>query len=116
MKMQGLLFSAEVSEISLYDISTGEFKPGYGVSAKILDVDTGESYTCQIADGLPGQDDLKAARKSNQPVALMQQVAAAVQGQLPPPLSRLTLDVKRIKVSKGFMTLVCSVESIGATV
>ena len=112
MKMQALLLSAEVGEISLHDISTGEYKPGFGVSAKVVDIEAGETYNCQIADGLAGQDDLKAARKSNQPTAVMQQVAANVQAQLPAPMTRMMLNVKKIKSSKGFMTLVCSVEAI----
>ena len=60
MKMQALLLSAEVGEISLHDISTGEYKPGFGVSAKVVDVEAGETYNCQIADGFAGQDDLES--------------------------------------------------------
>ncbi len=112
MRMQALLLSAEVGEISLHDISTGEYTPGFGVSAKVVDVEAGETYTCQIAEGLVGQDDLKAARKAKQPTTVMQQVAATVQAQLPAPMTQMVLNVKKIKSSKGFTTLVCSVEAI----
>jgi len=112
MKMRGMLLSAEVGEIPLHDISTGEYKPGFGVQASVLDIEEKETYTCQITDGLPGLDDLKAARKSKQPTQVMQQIAANVQAQLPADFTQLMLNVKKVKNSKGFMTLICSVEAI----
>jgi hypothetical protein len=40
----------------------------------------------------------------------MQQIAANIQAQLPAEFTRMLLDVSNIKNSKGFMTLICSVE------
>ena len=112
MRMQALLLSAEVGEISMFDMTTGAYAPGFGVSAKVVDVEAGETYTCQITDGLAGLDDLKAARKAKQPIDVMKQVAASVEAQLPPAMTQMVLNVKKVKASKGFMTLSCVVESI----
>ena len=112
MKMEAMLLSAQVGEIPLHDISTGAYTPGYGLQAEVLDTECKQPYTCQIDEGLAGLDELKAARKQKQPPDVMQQLAAIIQAPLPPEYTRLLLMVKKIKVSKGFMTLVCSVEAI----
>ncbi len=55
MKMQALLLSAEVGEISLYDISTGEYKPGFGVSAKVVDIEAGEPTIVRLMKDSQGK-------------------------------------------------------------
>jgi hypothetical protein len=108
MMMQGLVLSAEVSELALYDQMTGQLKPGYSVRMRVLDGDSDEKYECQVSEGLPGLDDLKLLKKQGQPTEALQQAAMALQAQLPAKMTPVTLQVKRIKAKGGFVTLVCS--------
>ena len=55
---------------------------------------------------------LKELKKQGQPAEVLQQVAAQLETQLPVRLTQLQLEVRRIKVSKGFMTLICRLAAV----
>ncbi len=84
MILQGLVLSGDVMESTFYDQSTGQPKPGHSIKLTVLDTETDEKYDC-----------------------LLQQVAAQLRTELPPKMTPITLEVRRIKGKAGFMTLVC---------
>jgi len=107
MIMQGLVLSADVLESTFYDQSTGQPKPGHSIKLTVLDTETDEKYECQINEGFPTLDHLKELKKQGQPLDVLQQVAGQLRTELPPKMTPLTLEVRRIKGKAGFMTLVC---------
>ena len=114
MFMNAMVLDASVNALALYDQMTGVQKPGYSVRLTVLDADTSEKYEVQVNDGLPLLDHLKELKKQGQPADVLQQVAAQLETQLPVRLTQLQLEVRRIKVSKGFMTLICRLAGVAA--
>lgn len=114
MFMNAMILDASVNALALYDQMTGVQKPGYSVRLTVLDVDTTEKYEVQVNEGLPLLDHLKEVKKQGQPPEVLQQIAAQLETQLPERMSQLSLEVRRIKVSKGFMTLICRLAAVGA--
>ncbi len=116
MFMNAMVLDASVNALALYDQMTGVQKPGYSVRLTVLDADTSEKYEVQVNEGLPLLDHLKELKKQGQPPEALQQVAAQLETQLPVRLTQLQLEVRRIKVSKGFMTLICRLAGVAAAV
>lgn len=108
MLLQGLVLSGQVLESTFYDQVTGQPKPGYSVKLTVLDSETDEKYECQVSEGFPTLEHLKELKKQGQPVDVLQQVAQQLQTELPPKMSAIALQVRRIKGKGSFQTLVCS--------
>ena len=114
MLLQGLVLNGQVIESTFYDQMTGQPKPGYSVRLTVLDSETDEKYECQISDGLPTLDHLRELKKQNQPADVLQQVAQQLQAELPPKMTPIALQVRRIKGKGTFMTLVCQLAAVAA--
>ena len=114
MLLQGLVLSGDVLESTFYDQSTGQPKPGYSVKLTVLDADTDEKYECQVSEGFPSLDHLKDLKKQGQPMDVLQQVAAQLRTELPPKMTPVTLEVRRIKGKGSFLTLVCRFANVAA--
>jgi hypothetical protein len=107
MLLQGLVLSGQVLESTFYDQVTGAPKPGYSVKLTVLDAETDEKYECQLSDGLPSLEQLQELKKQGQPADVLRQVASQLQAELPPKMSQIALQVRRIKGKGTFQTLVC---------
>ena len=107
MLLQGLVLSGQVLESTFYDQVTGAAKPGYSVKLTVLDAETDEKYECQLSDGLPSLEQLQELKKQGQPADVLRQVATQLQAELPPKMSQIALQVRRIKGKGSFQTLVC---------
>ena len=107
MLLQGLVLSGQVLESTFYDQVTGVAKPGYSVKLTVLDAETDEKYECQLSDGLPSLEQLQELKKQGQPTDVLRQVATQLQAELPPKMSQIALQVRRIKGKGSFQTLVC---------
>jgi hypothetical protein len=107
MILQGLVLSGDVMESTFYDQSTGQPKPGHSIKLTVLDTETDEKYDCQITDGFATLEHLKELKKQGQPLDVLQQVAAQLRTELPPKMTPITLEVRRVKGKAGFMTVVC---------
>ena len=107
MLLRALTLNGDVLESTFYDQSTGQPKPGHSVKLTVLDTETDEKYECQMTDGFASLDHLKELKKQGQPMDVLQQVAAQLRTELPPKMTPITLEVRRIKGKGSFMTLVC---------
>jgi hypothetical protein len=107
MLLQGLVLSGQVLESTFYDQVTGVAKPGYSVKLTVLDAETDEKYECQLSDGLPSLEQLQELKKQGQPADVLRQVATQLEAELPPKMSQIALQVRRIKGKGSFQTLVC---------
>ena len=114
MILQGLVLSGDVLESTFYDQSTGQPKPGHSIKLTVLDTETDEKYECQITEGFATLDHLKELKRQGQPLDVLQQVASQLRTELPPKMTPLTLEVRRIKGKAGFMTLVCRLAQVAA--
>jgi len=114
MLLQGLVLSGDVLESTFYDQSTGQPKPGYSVKLTVLDAETDEKYECQVSEGFPSLDHLKDLKKQGQPVDVLQQVAVQLRTELPPKMTPVTLELRRIKGKGSFLTLVCRFANVMA--
>jgi len=112
MILQGLVLSGDVLESTFYDQSTRQPKPGHSIKLTVLDTETDEKYECQITDGFASLDHLKELKRQGQPLDVLQQVASQLRTELPPKMTPLTLEVRRIKGKAGFMTLVCRLAQV----
>lgn len=107
MLLHGLVLNGDVLESTFYDQTTGQPKPGYSVKLTVLDTDSDEKYECQVSEGFPTLEQLKELKKQGQPLDVLQQVAQQLRTELPPKMTPIALDVRRIKGKGSFMTLVC---------
>jgi hypothetical protein len=114
MLLQGIVLSGQVLESTFYDQVTGQPKPGYSVKLTVLDEETDEKYECQVSDGFPTLDVLKDLKKQGHPADVLQQAAQQLQAELPPKMTPIALQVRRIKGKGGFMTLVCRLAGVAA--
>jgi len=114
MLLQGIVLSGQVLESTFYDQVTGQPKPGYSVKLTVLDEETDEKYECQVSDGFPTLDVLKDLKRQGQPADVLQQAAQQLQAELPPKMTPIALQVRRIKGKGGFMTLVCRLAGVAA--
>ncbi len=76
-----------------------------GVAVNLYDLDEKETYKGLIVDGLAGLPDLLQLKKQNPPLEALQEAAAHV--EMPPLMQPLPIYVRRVKLNKGFMKLVC---------
>ena len=88
---------------SILDAEIGPFFDG--VSVNVYDVDEKQTYQGVIVDGLAGLRELLKLKKLKGTDAELEE--AATQVEMPPIMQPLGLIVKRVKVNKGFMKLVC---------
>ena len=78
-----------------------------GVKANVYDLDEKQTYEALIVDGLVGLPELLELKKQKPPVSADLLVQAAAQVEMPPLMQPLPVLVKRVKLNKGFMKLVC---------
>jgi len=99
MYMNGSILDAEVSPF--FD----------GVSVNVYDVDEKQTYQGVIVDGLAGVRELLKLRRQKGSQADLSEDAdlaqMAAQVEMPPIMQPIGLIIKRVKVNKGFMKLVC---------
>jgi hypothetical protein len=107
MFLQGIVLSGDVLASTFYDQVTGMPKPGFSVKLVVLDADTDEKYECQVSDGFASLEQLKELKRQGQPTEVLQQVAEQLRTELPPKMTPITLQVRRIKGKGSFLTLVC---------
>ena len=88
---------------SILDAEIGPFYDG--VSVNVYDVDEKQTYQGVIVDGLAGLRELLKLKKLKGTDEELEE--AATQVEMPPIMQPLGLIVKRVKVNKGFMKLVC---------
>jgi len=114
MLLQGLVLNSQVVESTFYDQMTGQPKPGYSVRLTVLDSETDEKYECQLSEGIPSLDQLRDLKKQGQPADVLAQVAQQLQAELPPKMTHIALQVRRIKGKGSFLTLVCQLAAVAA--
>lgn len=93
MYMNGSILDAEMSPF--YD----------GVTVNVYDQDEKQTYQAVIVGGLVGLPELLRLKRLKGSDEELQELAAQV--EMPPLMQPLPLVVKRVKVNKGFMKLVC---------
>lgn len=78
-----------------------------GVKANVYDLDEKQTYEALIVGGLVGLPELLELKRQKPPVPsdLLEQAAAQV--EMPPLMQPLPVFVKRVRLNKGFMKLVC---------
>lgn len=79
-----------------------------GVDVNLYDLDEKETYKGQIVEGLDGLSDLRKLKKQGAGEDVLEQAAALV--EMPPIMQPMLVHVRRVKVNKGFMKLVCRLE------
>jgi hypothetical protein len=114
MKMSAIVLSSDVSEMVFYDQVTGVGKPGYSVKMTVLDAETDEKYECQFNDGFRELDELKQYRLQGAPREAFEDAVQRLRGNLPPKLTQVMIEVRKIKVKKGFMSMTCRLLGVGA--
>jgi hypothetical protein len=78
-----------------------------GVKANVYDLDEKQTYEALIVDGLLGLPELLELKRQKPPAPSDLLVQAAAQVEMPPLMQPLPVFVKRIRLNKGFMKLVC---------
>jgi hypothetical protein len=117
MILNAIVLGGEVQESTFYDQMTGVQKPSYAVNLTVLDADTKEKYECQMTEGFQSLVQLNDARRHNQPIDVLRQIADQVRAELPPEMAHLTLEVLRFKGKQvSFMKLVCRFAQVAQTV
>jgi hypothetical protein len=115
MLLQGMVLSGQVMESTFYDQLTGQPKPGLSVQLTVLDVETDEKYQCQVSEGFSTLEQLKDLRRLGQAIDI-QQARVQLEGELPPKMASIALEVRGIKGKGGFHTLKCRFAQVAATV
>src|SRR6266568_4062674 len=115
MLLQGMVLSGQVMESTFYDQLTGQPKPGLSVQLTVLDAETDEKYQCQLSEGFSTLEQLKDLRRLGQAIDI-QQARVQLEGELPPKMARVDLQVRGIKGKGGFHTLRCRFAQVAATV
>ena len=115
MLLQGMVLSGHVMESTFYDQLTGQPKPGLSVQLTVLDAETDEKYQCQLSEGFTTLEQLRDLRRLGQPIDI-QQARLQLEGELPPKMARVDLQVRGIKGKGGFHTLRCRFAQVAATV
>jgi len=117
MRMNAIVMGADVQQSVFYDQMTGQEKPSYAVVMTVIDADTQEKYECQVTDGLSGLDELKGLKQQGAPADVLEQAAVRLRAGLPPQLTRLQLEVLKLKgKSAAFIKLVCRLVPVAAGV
>ncbi len=88
------------------NILDAEMSPFFdGVSVNVYDLDEKQTYQGVIVGGLAGLPELLQLKRAKRPDDELE--AAASQVAMPPLFQPVPLTIKRVKVNKGFMKLVC---------
>lgn len=88
------------------NILDAEMSPFFdGVSVNLYDLDEKQTYQAVIVDGLAGLPELMQLRRAKRPEHELMEAASQV--AMPPLFQPVPLTVKRVRVNKGFMKLVC---------
>ena len=91
---------------TILDAQVGDFRDG--VDVNLYDLDEKETYKGQIVEGLGGLVELRQLKKQGAPLEVLDEAAAQV--EMPPVMQPLPVFVRRVRVNKGFMKLVCRLE------
>jgi hypothetical protein len=121
MILQGFVLNADVFTSGFYDQVTGALKPGISVTLTVVEdeADSKEVYQCSLSDGFPSLDMVKQELKQNGghvPQDVLDQRVQQLRAELPPKMTPIVLRVRRVKAKQGFMTLVCRLAQVPATV
>jgi hypothetical protein len=110
MNMLGLVLGVDVRDTLYYDQMTGEGTPAYTLVLEVVDmgVKARPKHTCQIQEGYPLVDELKALKKQKRPAEELQQVAEELKAQAAHlELQQLHLEVQQVRANGGFAKLIC---------
>ena len=88
---------------SILDAEIGPFFDG--VSVNVYDQDEKQTYQAVIVGGLTGLPELLRLKKLKGTDEELEEAASQV--EMPPLMQPVGLIVKRVKLNKGFMKLVC---------
>ncbi len=91
---------------TILDAQVGDFRDG--VDVNLYDLDEKETYKGQIVEGLGGLVELRQLKKQGAPLEVLDEAAAQV--EMPPVMQPIPVFVRRVRVNKGFMKLVCRLE------
>ena len=95
-----------IMNATILDAQVGDFRDG--VDVNLYDLDEKETYKAQIVEGLLGLVELRQLKKQGASSDVLDEAAAQV--EMPPVMQPLPVFVRRVKVNKGFMKLVCRLE------
>ena len=95
-----------IMNATILDAQVGDFRDG--VEVNLYDLDEKETYKGQIVEGLSGLAELRQLKKQGVSLELLDEAAAQV--ELPPTMQPLVVFVRRVRVNKGFMKLICHLE------
>ena len=88
---------------TILDAQVGGFYDG--VDVNLYDLDEKETYKGQITEGLVGLMELRQLRKQGASPDVLDQAAAQL--EMPPLMQPVPVYIRRVKLNKGFMKLVC---------
>ena len=110
MNMLGLVLGVDVRDSMYYDQMTGEGTPAYTLVLEVVDmgVKARSKHTCQIQEGYPLVDELKALKKLKRPAEELQQLAEELKAQaVQLELQQLNLEVQQVRANGVFAKLIC---------
>src|SRR5690348_15178064 len=90
---------------SILDAEIGPFFDG--VSVNVYDQDEKQTYQAVIVEGLAGVRELLKLKRQKGTQVDEELEGAAAQVEMPPLMQPVGLIVKRVKLNKGFMKLIC---------
>src|SRR6266702_2447433 len=95
-----------IMNATILDAQVGDFRDG--VDVNLYDLDEKETYKAQIVEGLGGLGELRPLKRQSASLDVLDEAAAQV--EMPPVMQPIPVFVRRVRVSKGFMKLVCGLE------
>lgn len=110
MDMHGLVLGVDVRDSMFYDQMTGEGTPAYTLVLEVVDmgIKARPKHTCQIQEGYPLVDELKALKKQKRPAEELVQLAEELKVQAAQlELQHLHLEVQQVRANGGFSKLIC---------
>ncbi len=114
MNMTGLVLGADVRDAMFYDQVTGEGIPAYTLTLEVVDMEVKArtKHTCQIQEGHPLVDELKALKKQKRPAEELQQVAEELKAQVAHlELQQVQLEVQQVRGNSPYHKLICRLVS-----
>src|SRR5690348_5285691 len=117
MLLNAEFLTGDVIESTFYDQGTGAPKIQWVLEMAVMDVETDEKYTVQIAEGLPLLDELKDRKRKGDSEEVLRQIVDEIRGQLPARNTPMQLQVLRFKGKQvAFLKLVCRLVGVAAAV
>jgi hypothetical protein len=95
-----------IMNATILDAQVGDFRDG--VDVNLYDLDEKETYKAQIVEGLGGLVELRQLKRQGASLEVLDEAAAQV--EMPPVMQPIPVFVRRVRVNKGFMKLVCRLE------